>query len=1352
MKHKLKFLLLFGTLLAFSTNTVLATDLTSGTTSQTDVDSKDTKSPENNQQEEPAAREASTSKCVYLSDLSYDPALSKAEGKHSIHLDENDSCELIALKVNNQKKTFIKGLCAWATSEIVYDLTDYTEYTYFTAYLGVDYSEQKDGPDDFNTGVKFYIYTSNDAATWTEVYHSDTLKGTLESANVKVPLNGAKYLKLVADDNSDSWWAAWYDEAVYADAKLISENYEEDKTEFSFIKSVSEYDKILKTYSDYNLTGEYELTLLQREFVKKADYEHLQALARYRDDYKETLNWLMNDAETLRLYLVGGKPQGNYVSSIKVLNRMYQKYKDSDLVNTGTTTYGTKYSDLYRTMILACSLEYSGEVYFWMPGNNGNSDPVTRYEIYKKMHLHKGQDKELIENKIFESLTVEEMRWVMNTIIDDEEIEWLNSYVRKEGKGAISPYNYIHYTFDYDDEYALDKYYSQENYDKWNAKYRLSEFNITYKKGYPKLWIVFEEGSVCGGLSKTGSCIWGAYKGLPNTCVSQPAHCAYVYYDVNDNGDGIWYVGNDVSGWGQSGKTEHLNTRMMNDWGDKFYTDDWFVASYILLAQGAQNEYSSYESAEKLLMLADVYDGDLDKLETIYRKALKAEKINFDAWLGLIDVYEQRGSKTTEADYYKLAQEIVDALTYYPYPMNDLLLMIEPHFTSIGYETMFTLLQTRALEAAASATDQDSIQASAVKHVANQLLGNIDTSIASFSFDGANAGKIILSDRYADSDLAWKYSLDGGKNWTQTEKHEVQLSEAELESITVKDDIKIYIVGVVPKEENYYTIDIQESAGIPKDLYANDMENKLIGATDSMQWKYISSQASQSDLTSGGWTFYRDKAPDLSGDKTILVRMGATGVYRAETNDMISQNLSAHTFCFTADKTDQTKQYISIDHLSIEEFSSEQAKSDDAVHAIDGNLNTIWHTSHNGDDKDRYIVIKTDEPILLSALQYIPRQSGNNGRAKNVTIYASMDGKSWTKVGEGTNWADNADAKMIELADAVKTQYVKFVVNENHGDGRSFASAAMLNLFEDLTKKATPTAKIAYNITESTTGSVTAKLVNPSTEITITNNDGKDTYTFTKNGEFTFEFVDKYGNKGSAVAKVDWITTDSGNDDQKPDDDSNKDDNSGNNNTSKEDNTTSKDNTTNSSSSTKKDNKKTNPIIKVPKKNSGTTTTTNDQSTKNKSTSDKKDEKTTNDSDKKTETEETTKETEEETPDAQPENTFTNETSESDTTTTAPLAETDTEQSLLDRLKQYSVPLAIGFLALVLILSIFLIRGRKKKKLSVEDETPPTDTPPTETVSEAAPLIDDYANSYPPIDYPSHEYFPEDYPSDHYPQ
>lgn len=1010
---------------------------------------------------------------TYLSDISYDKDKSFAASGHSIHIDENDSNQMLTLKVNGKSQSYIKGLCAWATSEIVYDLKDY-DYDYFTADLGVDISEQS---NYFNTGVRFYIYTSDDGESWTEKYKSDTLYGWSEADAVKIDIKNAKYLKLTADDNSANWWAAWYDEAVYANAKLIKEDYKEDTSDIAVIKTVDTYDKELKQNNLQEITGDYELTLLQREFVKNVGYETLQALAKYSDEYKDTISWLMNDKETLRLYLAGGKPEGSYLNSVKVLTRLYTTYKE-DLFNDKTTNYGTKYSDLYRKMILSLSLTASGKNYFFFDGTQV-SDPVTRYQIYKDLHMHKGQDQELIQNQVFESLTVEEMRFVMNTIIDDEEIVWLNNYVRNDKNGATSPYSYIKYTGGYD--YTKDQYYSEENYDKWDEKYHLSQYNIPYPKGHPKLWIMFEEGAVCGGLSKTGSCIWGTYKGLPNTCISQPAHCAFIYYTQDSNGNGIWNLGNNVSGWGKSGKTEHLNTRMMNDWGSGSYVSG-YCANYILLAQAAQNEYDSYEKAEEILMLADIYKDDNEKLESIYRKALKTEKLNFDAWLGLVNLYEKDDQKTEE-EYYALAKEIAETYTYYPHPMYDLLNLIKPHLTSTTYSTSFALLQSNTLKTAAKATDKESIQASAVREVANQLLGNVDTEIASFSFDGDHAGEIILSSRYDDTDVAWDYSLDGGTTWKEeTEKHSVKLTEKEIASITSKNDIKVHIIGADYSDDNVYTIDIQDSKGLPTGLYVNDLENQLIGNTTGLEWKYTEEDT---------WASYTEEQPDLSGDKTLIVRAAATGIYQADTKTT--------TYQFTKDGTDAVQKYISIKHLSIEKASSEQSnKGDYAQNAIDGNINTLWHTVYDGSDQEKSITIKLDEPVYLSAFEYVPRQIGVNGRTRDGILYVISNGEDWTEAASVTEWANNTQWKKITLQESVKIQYVKFVTTKNWGNG-NYASAAMINLYEDETKKEQekPTTTATTEVTTTETEKTTAK--NETTKVTTTANkkttERKTTYT-----------------------------------------------------------------------------------------------------------------------------------------------------------------------------------------------------------------------------------------------------------------
>lgn len=76
----------------------------------------------------------------------------------------------------------------------------------------------------------------------------------------------------------------------------------------------------------------------------------------------------------------------------------------------------------------------------------------------------------------------------------------------------------------------------------------------------------------------------------------------------------------------------------------------------------------------------------------------------------------------------------------------------------------------------------------------------------------------------------------------------------------------------------------------------------------------------------------------------------------------------------------------------------------------------------------------------------------------------------------------------------------------------------------DWIDKEAPTATITYSTTEPTHGDVAATL-DPSEDVTVTNNEGLTTRTFTENGEFTFEFEDAVGNTGTATATVSNIET-----------------------------------------------------------------------------------------------------------------------------------------------------------------------------------------------------------------------------------
>lgn len=478
---------------------------------------------------------------------------------------------------------------------------------------------------------------------------------------------------------------------------------------------LKEYDDLLKTYHgmgrEISEDQEYEQKLLQREFVSNVGYEKLKAFADSSADNKNAVDYLLNNVDALRYYILGGTPDGgDYVKSLTVFSELLKAYGE-DLKSAVVTKNGNSAKDLYLRMMVSLSLTHSTRVGLWtQPSAETNgSTALKRYEIYKTLY---GQGR-LLDN-IFESLCVEEMRFVMNNIIDDEEIMWLNDYTTK--KNNKNPYHYIKYGFGYN--YNEAQYYDTNNYDKWDQKYNLSTFGISYKEKNPKLWIVMEEGSVCGGISKLGSNIWGSY-GVPSSVVSQPGHAAYIYYDLDKNGNGKWVLMNNVSGWAKSGKTEKLSLRMFNGWGSGKYASQ-FPVGYVFLAQAALNEYNAYVQAEEQLMLAKVFADDPAALPVIYERALKAEQINFDAWYGMIDLYGKDTAKT-ETDWYALAERIAASLKYYPLPMYDLLRMIRPHLTSDAFSAKYTTLLSTTLKEASAATAENVVQPDATKVIADYL-------------------------------------------------------------------------------------------------------------------------------------------------------------------------------------------------------------------------------------------------------------------------------------------------------------------------------------------------------------------------------------------------------------------------------------------------------------------------------------------------------------------------------------------------------------------------------------------------------------------------------------------------------
>ncbi len=1031
----------------------------------------------------------SNSEVVFLSDIPY----SKVQvGWGNIALDKTSDNTALTMLLNGSTTLIKKGIWAHATSTVEYDISNYKDYAYFTVYYGLNTTSGNKG-----NGVKFYIYTSEDGVTWTlrTEENPTALKSSNNAVHVKIDIRDANYIRLYANDNGSNA----SDHAVWGDAKLVKEDYNDN-----VMMTVEEFDEIIReAYSSGPVKDSLKLPLLQRDFIKRVGQYQLRVFLEEDPKNRETLEWFLNNEEALRLWTIGGTPNGTYLRALEVLSNVYHAHKE-DLENENLTPNGNKYKDLYLKMMLSLSLSHSTGVGLWIGGNQ-LSDAVTRYEIYKQMHL----DNKLASTSMFEDYTIEEMRAVMFTNIDDEEILWLHDYSEKKFSTIVdrfNPFKYINYTLGY--SYYRPQYYSQENYAIWDEKYELSKYNITYQSGKPKLWIVFEEGAVCGGLSKTAANLYGVW-GYPAKVLGQPAHAAYAYLYNAGGGNNAWQLAYNVSstGWAQTDG----GGRMPNGWGNGWSSGAASRGSYHFLSQQAQNEYDKYENAELILLQADTFKNDSTKLMQIYRDALDEEIINFDAWVGVISLYNADTSKTEE-DRIALAEEIAEVMTYHPLPMYDLTKLVGTKVTSPEYYAKMLMLQEQTLRKAAKATSANTLYHKEVPIVANAILGVVDSSIGNFSFNGANAGKITLSKQLQSAQVTWSYSLDGGNTWKECYEHSTKLTSEEIASINVDDDIKIHISGLPMTEANIYTIDITKRTFPSGVVSINDEENRILNATSDMEWTLD---------PNGEWNSFADTNPIFNGNTRVYVRVTAAGTQVA--SDPVY-------FTFKENNTDDTKWYIQSKNLQVVEVNATGAGNKDNV--LDGNVNTYWRSSAGL--FPAYVTIKLDEPRYISGVDYVPDKSAVNivkvpyGMAKKVNIYVSMDGTNWELAANKDNLGENVNLKHIAFPEPKKASYVKFECESIYPPMDAAAkykvfTVSVLKLYENVTVNETPRAEVNYNIARPTNKDVTAELINPIRPITVTNNDGKTTYTFTENGEFTFEFVDEEGRTGSATARVDWI-------------------------------------------------------------------------------------------------------------------------------------------------------------------------------------------------------------------------------------
>ncbi|MDE5539298.1 MAG: NPCBM/NEW2 domain-containing protein, partial [Bacilli bacterium] len=542
---------------------------------------------------------------VYLSDIDYDAKQSKtAHG--SILKDITSAGSKITVKVDGMNLSFNKGMWAHATSTLVYDISAYN-YDYFTAYIGLNATAATS-----SNGVKFYVYTSVDGKTWDLKTDANptVFKAGTESEYLKIDITGANYLKLYAHDNGSNG----NDHAVYADARLMSKNYDPASEYYQKIQKTSYYDEILKKYdANYNTKNNHKL-IVHREIVNKLGYWNIQNVLKDNAKATAVMDWILDNLEVSEQVVEVGTIS-NTESFITVLGDLYDKYKTELKSDNG---------DVYQKMMIGLAASRSTDKVsspLKFAHFTTTFDYMERFAIIKELY-----DKGLmLYGNGWKTYYIEFFRYLMNDGTRNDELKWMN-FIGRARKYATGVYSYVQYVKPNYSKSAKPHLYDIANKDKYETKFHLAEYGVPFADNTTRYWMVMEAGGICWNQARTTKSVLIGM-GRPGITVYQPEHESALYYisaNSDGTGKGSWGITGNIFGWGKTANAWYggNRTRTLFGWAGKSFTNSSISGSkygdsagYIYLAQANLNNYDAYKKSLYLNLLANSFTNNEDKLK-----------------------------------------------------------------------------------------------------------------------------------------------------------------------------------------------------------------------------------------------------------------------------------------------------------------------------------------------------------------------------------------------------------------------------------------------------------------------------------------------------------------------------------------------------------------------------------------------------------------------------------------------------------------------------------------------------------------------------------------------------------------
>ena len=784
-------------------------------------------------------------------------------------------------------------------------------------------------------------------------------------------------------------------------------------------RTIEEFDEIIRNKGKKatDVIAENGHLIYQREFVKRVGYDNIMRLYVDNVDLREGIEYLYL-SETALAYFIEANPyfQGmSYERAVKNFCEIFNAHKDEIKEDW----------DFLLKLAISVAFAMSRNLGMWT-GHFKPNDPVVRYEAFKQLVEEGLMAKAGGDVEKFKALPSALMCFTVNTRAHSDELIWLNRHITKRrdnglGTKYLDPYQYIVYGKDW--SYAHPDLQNPDKFDEWNKKWDIECFKHDYTDNrYVRHWKVFKKQAVCGGISKSGS-NFNNVIGYPAFAVSQKGHCAYHYSRYDKDNNIIWYIGNNITHI-QDSRSEQ-SEGLIGGYGVKSWCSDR-SASYIQLATAVLSDYSLYQKAVKLNILADVYKDDFLRHRGIFLETLKVMPLNLDALENVIMI-DTANEALESSHFVNLAKTVIENLKYYPLPMRDLLKLVEARI-SVEDRPYFDLLRNNALINATKIANGTIVQSDVCKQMATFLLQSQRVNLATFSFDGEKANKLVVNQAYKDSGIQIKYSLDGGVEWVTGTSHEIELDPT---TVTTKG-ILVRIVGF---EDQTHKIDITTAKNPTTALISkNDNENYFVGNIKNLQ--YSGDGISFVDYPVNGV---------FSGTQKVYVRYKNYGTF-------LASGIEEYTFHENTDTA--TRKYLPIKHLKMQSASSEQSKSSEhkATNMLDGDSRTKWHTKYGGDAKREY-VIKLDEARHICSIEYIP--AGRNGRLRQAEIQVSDDNKTWKPVIVSEELKDDGYLKKIDFP-ATKCLYIKIIGKKtwgnNVGERDRFFSGTGFNVYYDSTK------------------------------------------------------------------------------------------------------------------------------------------------------------------------------------------------------------------------------------------------------------------------------------------------------------